>query len=110
MKKYTLFVLTNAVEGKEEEYNDWYTNQHLADVLRVPGFVSAQRFKLTESVVADKNYAYAALYGVETDDPHAALAAMNSAAGTPAMPISEAMAAEMHVALFAPITDLVTAA
>ena len=46
MPKYTFMVLTNPVEGQEDIYNDWYNNRHLADVLKVPVFVSAQRFKL----------------------------------------------------------------
>ena len=48
MAKYTFVVLTNAVEGKDDAFDEWYTNTHLGDVLAVPGFVSAQRFKLTD--------------------------------------------------------------
>jgi len=48
MVKFTYLVLTNAVPGREEEFNRWYTEQHLPDVLRVPGVVSAQRFSRTE--------------------------------------------------------------
>ena len=44
MAKYTFVVLTNAVEGKDDAFDEWYTNTHLGDVLAVPGFVSAQRF------------------------------------------------------------------
>jgi hypothetical protein len=29
---------------QEEAYNTWYDHQHMPDVLRVPGFVAAQRF------------------------------------------------------------------
>ena len=42
MAKYTFVVLTNAVEGKDDAFDEWYTNTHLGDVLAVPGFVSAQ--------------------------------------------------------------------
>jgi hypothetical protein len=30
----------------EDEFNEWYEHVHIADVLQVPGLVSAQRFKL----------------------------------------------------------------
>jgi len=47
MVKATLVVLTNPVAGREDDYNDWYTNRHLGDVLEVPGIVSAKRLKKT---------------------------------------------------------------
>ncbi len=70
MPKCTLLVLTNPVEGREETFNDWYTNTHLKDVLAVPGIVSAQRFKLagTQLAPAPHPWSYLALYDVETDN------------------------------------------
>jgi hypothetical protein len=41
MAKYTFVVLTNAVEGKDDAFDDWYTNTHLGDVLAVPGSVGS---------------------------------------------------------------------
>src|SRR5678815_3844677 len=38
--------LSDPVEGREAEFNDWYTGRHLPDVLAVPGFVGGQRFKV----------------------------------------------------------------
>ncbi|MEQ9574230.1 MAG: hypothetical protein RLN77_01490, partial [Rhodospirillales bacterium] len=29
MAKYKLIVLINAIEGREDEFNDWFTNQHM---------------------------------------------------------------------------------
>ena len=70
MPKYTFMVLTNPVEGQEDTYNDWYTNRHLADVLNVPGFVSAQRFKLADAQRggSPQPWRYLALYQIDTDD------------------------------------------
>jgi len=40
-----LFVLSDpATPEQEDEYNSWYDLQHVPDVLRVPGFYSAQRY------------------------------------------------------------------
>jgi hypothetical protein len=40
-----LFVLSDpATPAQEQDYNTWYDRQHVPDVLRVPGFVSAQRY------------------------------------------------------------------
>lgn len=47
--EYELIVLSNAMPGREAEYNRWYDEMHLPDVLRNPGFRSAQRFKLAAS-------------------------------------------------------------
>ena len=64
-------------EVDEAEFNDWY-DAHLDEILSIPGFVSAQRFRL-EQVVVDEDagvrYRYLALYEIE-GDPQEVLAAM----------------------------------
>ncbi len=37
MPHYAYVVHSNPVAGREDEYNDWYSNRHLADVVAVPG-------------------------------------------------------------------------
>ena len=50
MAKYTFVVLSNpTTPGQEAEYNEWYDKIHIPDVLNVPGFVAAQRFKIADS-------------------------------------------------------------
>ena len=44
MPKGVLIVMTEPLEGKEDEYNDWYDNEHIPEFLKVPGFAAAQRF------------------------------------------------------------------
>lgn len=90
MAQYFFVVFTDAVPGKEEEFNAWYDQQHLADVLRVPGFVAARRFKLAQPH-SDLPGRYLALYEIETDAPQAALAELMSRGGTAQMVMSEAM-------------------
>ena len=48
MAKYKFIVFSKPVAGKEEEYNDWYQNRHLGEVVQTPGFVAAQRFSLAD--------------------------------------------------------------
>jgi hypothetical protein len=61
----------------EAEFNQWY-EAHLPEILSIPGFVSARRFRL-EPVVVDSEmsveYRYMALYEIE-GDPDRILAAM----------------------------------
>jgi hypothetical protein len=90
MARYTFVVFSDAVEGREDEYNEWYDGRHLGDVLNVPGFVSARRFL----VAGSPNGAparYMALYEIETDDVGKVLAELFARSGTPAMELSDAL-------------------
>ena len=86
-------VLTDPVAGQDDAYNDWYDNRHLADVLDVDGFVSAQRFRLSHQKPPNgvPAAAYLAIYEIETDDVDATLAKLLSRLGTDAMPVSPAV-------------------
>ncbi|MSO90603.1 MAG: hypothetical protein EXR01_03305 [Acetobacteraceae bacterium] len=111
MAKHVFVVFTNPVAGKDSTYNDWYTNQHLPDVLNVPGFVSAQRFKLsdTQRAAGPFPWQYMALYQIETDDLKKTLATLGERSGTSAMVMSDALAAERLAWVYDPITPSVRA-
>ena len=47
MTNHLFFALTNAVKGKEAEFEAWYEQRHLSEVLTIPGFVAAQRYQLS---------------------------------------------------------------
>ena len=73
-----MVVLTNATPGFEDEFNEWYDNVHLAEVVALPGFVAARRYKYTESQLAgfpESPQKYLALYWIE-GDPKVALDAL----------------------------------
>jgi hypothetical protein len=108
-KKYTLVVLTNPVAGREDEFNSWYSKQHLKDVISIPGFVSAQRFKIVgQPVAADPLFRYYATYDLETDDPEGALAEMMRRVGTDKMPMSDGMDSKFFVVLYEAITPVIS--
>src|ERR1700685_3135400 len=48
-QKYYFMVFSNPVNGKEDTYLKWYEGQHIHDLLRIPGFVAAQFFKLSDT-------------------------------------------------------------
>jgi len=48
-KSYQMLVFTNPTSGQEAAYNDWYDGLHVPDVLRIPGFLSGQRFIMTDA-------------------------------------------------------------
>jgi hypothetical protein len=106
-----LIVLTNPVEGRENEFNDWYSGRHLDDVLNVAGFRAAQRFVFRAGKLsANAGFQYLAIYEVEgatLEEAEAALLA--AAARMELMPISSAMARERATWWFEAITDRVEA-
>lgn len=80
MPRYKMLVLSRPTEGNEDEYNDWYQNTHLKQIVAIPGFVSAQRFKMAVNMRGDSAYPYAAIYEIETDDVEGARQALEKAA------------------------------
>jgi hypothetical protein len=107
MGNYTLVVFTNPVEGREDDYNEWYDNQHLGDVIAAAGFDRAERLRLTGiGAPSEAKHRYLALYQVETDDPESVFKGLIAAAGTDAMPMSDAIdLAGSSMGLFETITE-----
>jgi hypothetical protein len=91
MGKYKLIVMSEPVEGREAEYNSWYNDEHLRDVVAAPGFSAAQRFELTQLWGGELKHRYMAIYEIDSDDHAAAMRELMSRAGTSAMPLSEAL-------------------
>jgi len=113
MAKYTFIVLTNPVEGKESEYNDWYNRQHIPDVLNVPGFVSAQRFRLADTQMSrdgNRAHKYLAVYEIETDDLAATLKELRARGGTAEIVPSDAIDMKnVATYVFTPVAEKVLA-
>jgi hypothetical protein len=68
---YYLLVFSNPVAGTEAEYNDWYDKQHAPDVVSVPGFVSAQRYIVSDEQLrpgAQAPTRYLVVFRIETDN------------------------------------------
>jgi hypothetical protein len=110
-QKHILLALTNALPGRDDEFNEWYTRQHLADLLAIPGVIAAQRYGLSElqRLPPPYPYAYCAIYEIETDNLATVLDALQKRANTPAMPISPAMAPNSLILYLEPIGERVQA-
>ncbi|HPG28726.1 MAG: hypothetical protein H6748_16830 [Spirochaetaceae bacterium] len=69
MRRYKFLVFTNAVDGRDEEFNRWYDDVHLDEVIEVPGFTGAERYALRPGPGEDAPpHRYLAIYDMETDD------------------------------------------
>jgi hypothetical protein len=67
---HIFIAVTNPVEGKEAEYNEWYDHIHVPDVLRADGWVAAQRYRLTNEQRPDQSppWKYLCVYEVNRPD------------------------------------------
>jgi hypothetical protein len=100
-----LAVMTNAMTPEQDaEFNDWYTNTHLGDVLKVPGFVAATRFCLLDKQLLDDvelpKQRYLAIYELDTDDVDAAAAGLKAAIESGSMFVSDTLDQSMMAAHF----------
>lgn len=77
----TLYMVkSNPVAGKEDEYNRWYNDVHLPEVLQIDGFQTAQRFKLhTRQVQPNPTHTYLAIYQIDSNDVDGTLANLSKA-------------------------------
>ena len=87
-----MMVLAKAAEGRVEELAKWYDEQHLNDLLAVPGFISAERHsvfpvKLPGGV---PTWDFMLIYEIE-GDPMTVLRSMGGLMGTEKMPTSDAL-------------------
>lgn len=72
MKKYSMVVFSRPVEGREDEYLEWYKGQHIHDLLDIPGFVGCRFYKTADQQLigtrAEKSFPYLMIWDWETDD------------------------------------------
>jgi len=87
MAAQKLIVLSNPTSGKEAEFNDWYDNTHVPDVLDVPGVVRARRYK----VLSESEWSYAAIYELDCDNPATLIHEMSSRIEAGTMVMSDAI-------------------
>jgi hypothetical protein len=48
--RYVYMVMSDPLPGREAEYNDAYQNMHMGDLVQLPGWAGAQRFRLVPDV------------------------------------------------------------
>jgi hypothetical protein len=107
--RFTFLVLLNAADGRDDELNDWYTNTHLPDLLRVPGIVAGQRFRLAAAQRNDvQPWKYLCLYECDAEEPRSIIDAIAARIGTTEMPMNDSLADKRFSVFLRPITDLIS--
>ena len=101
MPKYKMIVMSKPVAGREQEYNDWYQNVHLQEVVAIPAIKSAQRFRLSRALVADPEpLPYLAIYEIETDDIDGVIRELTQRASTGGIVISASLSNDTAAAVY----------
>lgn len=90
MPKFLMVVQTSARAGRDDEFNQWYDNEHIEHMLSVPGVLSAKRYDLTDNSPYKPSNPYLTLYELEADDPTQVLAEL----GKRKFPVSDALETE----------------
>jgi hypothetical protein len=94
MTNNLMLVFSNPVAGQDDQYNAWYDNIHLGDVLDVPGVVGAKRYGLVEMPSLDGEpvpapaHRYLAVYELD-GDPASVMAELMVRTESGAMVIDE---------------------
>ncbi|HEY4333393.1 MAG TPA: hypothetical protein VGM78_12510 [Ilumatobacteraceae bacterium] len=66
--RFVQIAYSNPKPGREDEYNEWYDNDHLPDVVGIPGYVAGQRYELApyqRPHLPAPRHRYMALYEIE---------------------------------------------
>jgi hypothetical protein len=49
--RYVYLVMSDPLPGREADFNDGYQNMHMGDLVQLPGWTGAQRFRLVPDVI-----------------------------------------------------------
>ncbi len=81
MATFLVMVHSNPVEGREDEFNEWYEHVHLDEVLRSAGFRSAQRYQLAAQAGFSSSHRYLAIYETEGESAQEVIDRLNASRG-----------------------------
>jgi hypothetical protein len=109
MQDYILIVYSNAADGRHEEFNAWYNNVHLPDVLALPHFTSARRFKLIDFKLDEEapnpTHQYVAYYHLSCNDPNTALSDLRDRVLTGKILMSETMGPDFQAVAYQAVSE-----
>lgn len=87
MAKAYLYVESHpSSPDRVDEYNTWYNDTHLAEIVALPGFVAAHRYE-----PVDGEGPYLAVYEIDDDDPESVVGTLGAAVGDGRVQMSDAI-------------------
>lgn len=110
MPKCKMIALTTPLPGREDEYNEWYQNVHLPEVVSMPGMKGAQRFKMLTKFMGQDTNEYLAVYDAEVENPADLLTAfVEKARSGKSTPTTSQDTASIYTAIFVEHGDYIEA-
>ena len=94
---------------RDGEFNQWYDSTHVPDVLKVPGFKAATRYRVAGTQFGDVDTPgrYLALYEVEVDDLAEIPQGMMNAFAADELPMSDVITPG-PITIFEQVSDRIT--
>jgi len=109
MAKFIMVVLSHPpnAEIDRADYDRWYSERHIPEVLQLPEFISARRYELAEHVSGNDPFPYITHYEIEADSAEAAKKALIDAAMSGQFYMLEGLdTSSMITAIYAPMNQL----
>jgi|SoiMethySBSTD1v2_1073268.scaffolds.fasta_scaffold1472297_1 hypothetical protein len=78
MAEFLVMVLSNPVEGREQEFDEWYEHTHLDEILATAGFRAAQRYRLDGQRGFAASHGFLALYETEGESADEVIERLNA--------------------------------
>jgi hypothetical protein len=94
-----MVVLANHAAGREAEFNRWYDEVHVPEVLQVGPIVACQRFKIVDAQMMPQTHSYLAIYEFEGTAKEA-VEALAAASGS--MDMSDTLQ-DAHLCMIEPV-------
>jgi hypothetical protein len=75
MSTQFMFAFAKAVDGRRDELNEWFEKQHVPDLLKIPGFVSARRVAVRPLAAREgiPVWDFMAIYEIDAEDIQAVI-------------------------------------
>lgn len=88
-----MVVTSGAKDGRDDDYNSWYDNEHIHDICGIPGVVSGRRLDAVAVTPNPQPAPYLAIYEIEVDadNPGPVLQEMMRKAEAGEMSLSDAL-------------------
>jgi hypothetical protein len=107
LSRFLYIALSDPLPGREQDLDDWYDRLHLAQVIDVPGFISARRYVAIEAGDGPPRKRKAlVIYEIEADVPAEVIAGLRNRRGTELLIPSDALdPATMFAQVYQPVGE-----
>lgn len=91
MAHYRMVAMSDPVAGSEAEFERWYQQVHLPELMTLEGFVGAQRYRLRVPLGTGQCWSHMVIYEIETADIERVIGKLVTVAEAGGLHMSEAM-------------------